>query len=110
MFAPRLGAETTMIFRNTFLTAMDAADMAALFPYFQEVALFSGEGLSEAGGWPQSVYFPSNSAISIVAVMQDGREVETSSVGYEGVAGLLPALTEGAVAARMRVQIGGGAI
>jgi CRP-like cAMP-binding protein len=99
-----------MIFRNTFLSALGAGDMAALFPHLQEVALFDGESLGETGGASQSVYFPSNCAISMVTIMQDGREFETSSIGYEGVAGLLPALTDGAVAGKMRVQIGGSAV
>ncbi len=99
-----------MQFRNAFLSAMGASDMAALFPHLQEVALFGGESLGEADEAPRSVYFPSNSAISIVTVMLDGREVETASIGYDGAAGLLPALTETAPASRMIVQIGGGAI
>jgi len=89
---------------------MDAADMTALFPYLQEIALFGGESLGEAGDVPRNVYFPSNSAISIVTVMLDGREVETASIGYDGAAGLLSALTQTAPASRMFVQIGGGAI
>jgi CRP-like cAMP-binding protein len=99
-----------MQFRNTFLSAMGPADMSALFPYLQEIALFGGDRLCEAGDAPKSVYFPSNSAISVVTIMRDGREVETSSIGYDGVAGLLPALTEIAAKSRMSVQIGGGAI
>jgi CRP-like cAMP-binding protein len=102
--------EAAMYFRNAFLSAMDGADMAALFPHLREIALFGGESLSEAGDAPQFVYFPSNSAISIVTVMKDGREVETTSIGYEGAAGLLPAVTETVAASRMCVQIGGGAI
>ncbi len=100
----------TMHFRNALLCAMDAADMAAMFPYLQEVALFGGDSLGQPGTVPESVYFPSNSAISVVTVMQDGREVETASIGYDGAVGLLSALTETATASRMTVQIGGGAI
>ena len=111
----RVGAWPRMIFvqmqfRNTFLSAMAADDMSALFPHLQEVALFEGDRLCEVGGAPTSVYFPSNSAISVVTVMRDGREVETSSIGCEGVAGLLPALTQIAANSRMSVQIGGGAV
>jgi len=41
--------------------------------------------------------------------MSDGRYIGTASIGYEGVAGLLPALTQIAASTRMLVQIGGGA-
>jgi CRP-like cAMP-binding protein len=98
-----------MKFRNTFLSALSPASMTSLLPHLQEVALFCGERLGEAGDAPPSIYFPSNSAISIMTSMQDGREVETASIGYDGVAGLLPALVDGAIASRMCVQIGGGA-
>jgi CRP-like cAMP-binding protein len=99
-----------MQFRNTFLSAINAADMAELFGSLKEVALFGGDTLSEPGKKIASVYFPSSSAISIVSIMADGRDVETASIGYEGVAGLLPALTHTAPSTRMFVQIGGGAI
>jgi len=99
-----------MQFRNAFLSAMDPADLADLFPFLKEIALFGGDRLGEPGELVESIYFPSNSSISIVTVMSDGRDVETASIGYEGAAGLLPALTHIPPATRMYVQIGGGAI
>jgi CRP-like cAMP-binding protein len=99
-----------MQFRNAFLSAMAPEDLAELSPYLKEVALFGGNTLSEPGIPVTSIYFPSNSSISIVTIMSDGREVETVSIGCESVAGLLPAVTGIAPATRMHVQIGGGAI
>lgn len=99
-----------MQFRNAFLAAMTADDMAELSPFLREIALFGGEILAEPHHPISSIYFPSNSTISIVTTMADGREVETVSIGYESVAGLLPAVTHIAPTTRMRVQIGGGAI
>jgi CRP-like cAMP-binding protein len=99
-----------MQFRNAFLSAMAAVDMAELFPFLKEIALFGGETLYEPGTPISSVYFPSNSVISIVTVMSDGRTTETVSLGYESVAGMLPALTRVAPSTRMFVPIGGGAI
>jgi CRP-like cAMP-binding protein len=99
-----------MQFRNAFLAAMTADDMAELSPFLREIALFGGEILSEPHQRISSVYFPSNSTISIVTTMSDGRDVETVSIGCESVAGLLPAVTHIAPTTRMRVQIGGGAI
>lgn len=99
-----------MRFRNAFLSQVSADDHAELSPFLREIALFGGEILSEPNTPITSVYFPSNATISIVAVMSDGREVETLPIGCEGVAGLLPAVTHTAPATRMRVQIGGGAI
>jgi CRP-like cAMP-binding protein len=99
-----------MIFRNALLAAMAPADIAALFPSMKETALGVGQGLCEPGQEMTSVYFPSSAVISVVTVMEDGRNVEVASVGYESVAGLLPALTETPPTTRMFVQIAGGAI
>jgi CRP-like cAMP-binding protein len=99
-----------MQFRNAFLSAMDPTDLAALFPFLKDVALLGGDRLAEAGDPIETVYFPSNCAISILTVMSDGRAVESVSIGYEGAAGLLPALTGVPPTTRMYVQIGGSAI
>jgi CRP-like cAMP-binding protein len=105
-----LAQNRPMQFRNAFLAAMTDDDMAELSPFLREIALFGGEVLSEPHNPISSIYFPSNSTISIVTTMTDGREVETVSIGCESVAGLLPAVTHMAPTTRMRVQIGGGAI
>ena len=99
-----------MQFRNAFLSALPADDMANLSPFLREIALFGGEILAEPGAPIRSVYFPSNSTISIVTIMSDGKDVETVSIGCESVAGLLPAVTRIAPTTRTRVQIGGGAV
>lgn len=98
-----------MQFRNAFLTAMDDADVAALAPFLSEVSLAAGASLCEADAFPDSVYFPSGALVSVAVLLADGREFETSSIGFEGVAGLLPCLTELPSKTRMYVQIGGGA-
>jgi CRP-like cAMP-binding protein len=99
-----------MEFRNTLLSALGAADLAALFPVMKEGALASGQVLCEPGQAMDRVYFPSSAVISVVTVMQDGRDVETASIGHEGVAGLLSALTGISPATRMYVQMPGSAI
>jgi CRP-like cAMP-binding protein len=99
-----------MLFRNAFLAAMDADDLSELSLFMKEVALFGGDTVSEPGQPIVSVYCPSSSAISTITIMSDGRHVETGSIGFEGVAGLLPSTTQIPPATRMVVQIGGGAI
>src|ERR1700722_5956733 len=90
-------------FRNAFLSQMAADDQAELSPFLREIALFGGEVLSEPNTPITSIYFPSNSTISIVTTMSDGREVETVSVGCESAAGLLPAVAGTAPTTRLRV-------
>ncbi|MES1976001.1 MAG: Crp/Fnr family transcriptional regulator [Pseudomonadota bacterium] len=98
-----------MAFRNAFLSAMSFADKTALAPHLREVALEPGKVLCESGELPDYVYFPGSSIISVVTVLRDGRAFETASIGFEGVAGLLSALTGFPSTTRSFVQVGGGA-
>lgn len=76
----------------------------------KEISLGVGQVLGEPGETVETVYFPSSAVISVVMAMEDGREVETASIGNESVAGLLSGLTGHAPVTRMYVQIAGGAI
>ena len=97
-------------FRNIFLSSLAPLDMAALAPMLSEVTLSVGQLLCEAGEVPQYVFFPSGALVSVVALLSDGRTFETSSIGFEGVSGLLPCVTGLAPVTRTFVQIGGGAM
>jgi CRP-like cAMP-binding protein len=99
-----------MQFRNSLLSAMTKRDVADLFPAMREVSLSAGQVLCEQGRLTELVYFPASAVISVVTAMEDGREVETASIGNEGVAGLLSALTDVPPRTRMYVQIPGAAI
>ena len=99
-----------MEFRNAFLSLMEASDIEALSPYLREDTLFRGQTLAASGEIVTQVYFPSSSAIGMAWAMHDGRAVQTATIGFENVAGLLPGLTHVACPSRMFVQIGGGAI
>jgi len=97
------------MFRNAFLSALGPADLAALMPALREVVLGVGQVLCEAEELPEFTYFPSSAVISVVTLLQDGRAFEVSSVGYEGVTGLFPALTGLPAQTRTFVQIPGTA-
>jgi CRP-like cAMP-binding protein len=99
-----------MKFRNAFLSAIGPEDLAAFGRVLSEVTLNTGQMLCQAGAPMRDVYFPSGAVVSVVATLADGRAFETASVGFEGVAGLLPALTDISPTTSMFVQIGGGAI
>lgn len=76
----------------------------------REVALCDGQCLANPGDLAEWVYFPGSCSISFVVMTTDDRMVETSSVGYEGVAALANAVTDEAHRARMLATIGGGAM
>jgi CRP-like cAMP-binding protein len=95
--------------RNSFLSMLDSGDSEYLSPFLSEVALNDGQSLGEPGDATERVYFPSSCAISSVAILTDGRAVETASVGYDGVAGLANTMAQEVQSTRMIALIGGGA-
>lgn len=96
-------------FRNSFLSALTPADISAFGSHLVEVSLSRGEALFEVGDAPDLVYFPGNAVLSVVTVMQDGRCVETSTIGCESGVGLLDAAVNESVRSRTFTQIAGGA-
>jgi len=97
-------------FRNSFLSALDAADLAALGPSLVEVVLARGDTVFEVGDTPDNVYFPSSAVLSVVTVMSDGRCVETATIGYESGVGLLDAATRDIARSRIFAQVAGSAL
>jgi len=110
MFRRRTGASgPTVQLRNFFLSAMKANDLAALSPALTEVAVSTGQVLFEAGETVDLLYFPSTACISLVISMQDGKSVETSTVGCESVVSLMDGITLQPSQTRVIAQIGGAA-
>lgn len=99
-----------MKFRNYFLSALSEADIVALNADLREVFLSPGEVLHEAGDAVDTVLFPSSAVISFVTVTEDGRGVESASVGAESVVGLLNALNGSPAFNRAFAQASGSAI
>lgn len=97
-------------FRNYFLASMNAADLEALSPFLTETALSNGQVLATPGDRLENIYFPSSAVISIVTPMRDGRSVESGTIGFESVVGLISALSGEPSPNRIFAQIGGGAI
>ncbi len=96
--------------RNHILKSIPAADLKALEPYMTQVALESGEVLFEPDTMVDRVYFPNTAVLSVVTVMEDGRTVETDTVGYESAVGLLAALGSSQSINRTFAQIPGSAV
>lgn len=99
-----------MNFRNAFLAALDARDLAAIGPHLIEIALQRGDTLFEVGDIASSLVFPSTAVISIVTVMKDGRCVETSTIGHESAVAMLDAATGDTVKSRIFAQVPGAAM
>jgi len=75
------------------------------------VGLRRGERIYDAGGDVRYVYLPIDGIISMVSVMQDGTQIEVTTIGREGVAGAQILLDRADASAAMTyVQIPGEAL
>ena len=74
--------------QNHLLAALPASEFERLAPHLQLIPLTLGEALYESGGQLNHVYFPTNSIVSLLYVMQDGASAEIAVVGNEGILGI----------------------
>lgn len=70
------------------LDGLRAEDFERLLPDLEPVALPLGLALYESGGVQGYVYFPTDSIVSLLYVMEDGSSAEIAVVGNEGVVGI----------------------
>lgn len=98
-----------MNFRNFLLSCLEESDLKALMPSLTEVSLRQGQILFEVGAAPEHLYFPSSAVLSIVTVLEDGRSVETATIGRESGVALLNAFAMLPIESRIFTQIAGAA-
>jgi CRP-like cAMP-binding protein len=77
---------------NKLLSSLPRAQFDLLAPYLTTVSLEQGAVLIEAGEEFDYVYFPHYGMLSLLAVLKDGRAIETATVGREGVVGAMAGL------------------
>jgi CRP-like cAMP-binding protein len=94
---------------NFLLSSLSPSDIAALMPALAETSLTNGQVLFEPGDAVHSVYFPGSACLSVVTIMEDGRAVETATVGRESAVGLLDVLTDEPSHSRVFAQVAGSA-
>jgi CRP-like cAMP-binding protein len=74
--------------QNHLLAALPAADYKRLLPKLEHLPLILGQVLYESGGEQEYVYFPTDSIVSLLYVMQNGSSAEIAVVGNEGLVGV----------------------
>jgi CRP-like cAMP-binding protein len=74
--------------QNRLLAALPPAEWERLSPHLQLTALPLGKVLYESGDTLAHVYFPTDSIVSLLYVMEDGASAEISVVGNEGLIGV----------------------
>jgi CRP-like cAMP-binding protein len=74
--------------QNQILSALPQAERERLFPHLQRVELPLGKVLYESGGRLRHVYFPTDSIVSLLYVMENGASAEIAVVGNDGAIGV----------------------
>src|SRR5215218_3628414 len=95
---------------NNLLAALPEHQYRRLLPDLQSVALTCGQVLYQPGEEIQYTYFPLNSVICRMALMEDGSNIGVSIVGKEGMVGLPLFLGSNTAPNQALVEIGGSAI
>jgi CRP-like cAMP-binding protein len=96
--------------QNAILAAFDADELEQLRPSLEVVHLQRETLLYDAGEPIEEIYFPHNCVVSLVALMEDGRIVETGTLGREGFTGSEAMIgDEDMASGRSIVQVRGGA-
>jgi CRP-like cAMP-binding protein len=73
---------------NHILDALPQMERDRLFPHLKLVPMTLGMVLYESGAALRHIYFPTNSIVSLLYVMQDGASAEIAVVGNEGAIGV----------------------
>ncbi len=74
--------------KNHLLASLSVDNQERVFSHLKLVSLPLGKVLYEPGDVMQHVYFPIDSIVSLLYVMEDGASAEISVVGNEGMVGI----------------------
>ncbi len=77
---------------NKLLASLPRDHFDRLLPHLSSVPLQQGVVLFEAGDEVDQIYFPHYGMLSLLAVLRDGKAIETATVGREGVVGAMAGL------------------
>jgi len=100
---------TTSPRQNYLLGAMPEAEWARFAPHLTPVVLHLGDVIYESGTEQPHVYFPTDSIVSLLYVMEDGSSAEIAIVGNEGLVGISLFMGGGTTPSRAVVQSAGQA-
>jgi CRP-like cAMP-binding protein len=73
---------------NHLLAALPEADRSRWLPHLEAVEMPLGQVLYESGRPQTHVYFPTDSIVSLLNVMENGASAEIAVVGSEGIVGV----------------------
>ena len=100
---------TPTLVQNKLLEALPTEAQQRLFPHMKLVDLPLGKVLYESGDALHHVYFPTDSIVSLLYVMESGASAEISVVGNEGLIGIAVFMGGESTPSRAIVQSAGSA-
>ncbi|HET6603665.1 MAG TPA: Crp/Fnr family transcriptional regulator [Xanthomonadaceae bacterium] len=106
---PAVRAEDPSPLQNHLLAALSPEVRERIFPHLEPIPLPLGKVLYESGGAMRHVYFPTDSIVSLLYVMDSGASAEISVVGNEGLIGVALFMGGESTPSRALVQSGGTA-
>ena len=77
---------------NKLLASLPRNQFNLLVPHLTTASFPQGAVMFEVGDEVDQIYFPHNGMFSLLAVMRDGKAIETATVGREGVVGAMAGL------------------
>jgi CRP-like cAMP-binding protein len=95
---------------NSLLASLPRKSYRDLLPGLAPVTLVFGDVLYKPGAVIRDVYFPTDSVVSLLTVVDDHGALEVGLVGHEGMVGIPLALGIDVSPVRALVQGGGGAM
>ena len=95
---------------NRLLGMLPAEDQARVFPLLEPVTLTPGDVLCESGDSGSYVYFPTNSIVSLLYLMESGASAEIAMAGNDGMLGIALFMGGGSTTTRSVVQSAGHAL
>lgn len=105
----RLASGDPVLQQNHLLAALPEDIQSRLFPSLEPVTLPLGKVLYESGDILRHVYFPTDSIVSLLYVMESGASAEISVVGNEGLIGISLFMGGESTPSRAIVQSAGSA-
>src|SRR5580700_5913760 len=95
--------------QNHILDALPSAERERIFPHLKLVTLPLGSVLYEAGDALRHIYFPTDSIVSLLYVLENGSSAEICVVGNDGVIGVSLFMGGETTTSRAIVQSAGSA-
>jgi CRP-like cAMP-binding protein len=99
----------TSLEQNQILRTLPAAERARLYPHLQLVPMSAGTVIYESGARLRHIYFPTDSIVSLLQILNNGASAEIAVVGNEGAVGVSLFMGGESTPSRAVVQSAGSA-